>query len=1079
MFQPFKVPFNEGIRQDNGNTDAANGETFTSATNVMYTKKGAVRGRFGLASENALVQKTNNNGGPAIQDGTQLNTLISGKIPAGIETNDQQLFAMWQGSSYVRTSQQYNGAYAWKEASTFWSTKKYNSTILDNRNVFTQFIANPKFTSPAGTGSKLLNIPITVGASTSLAVVGDSRLDLLDTQSLSNYDSISQLHACIATSSNGRDVILYPNTDGSIRIHSCNPSSIPGSGTEVLLFAAGTLNVTTNAGQSCWIVPGPTADEFFFAINKLLAGSITICRFDASSGTVTATLNLTGLGTDLNLGITLCHNGLATGSGGALCLGFYDTGAANIYKTKIINCTNTATLTNAVLDINFGTGLTSGSSIYYAHTVGTTSNGKAIVSFVQESGGVRTEQFYTRSFTSTLGSAQIFALYANQSAVGGTTSLDWRPFIPGITFCGRTVIGVYKQVVTQVATNNLHTNGQWILLDITDNIVTPVSAGAPRVVACGQPSGSFVTPPINAYVQSNSTIASGNIITFGVVDGILFDAYGIATCGGRKVRLQATGTRQAVVSNLNMFSGTTLYTYDGMQMTVSNFIEGSPIISFATNVVGGSATASASYSFQSTWEFTNGKGQVVRSPQSNIFTVSSTGANKQFTVTISTPQLLSKYLTAGNTVTVKLYATQPNPSGGAPLYLVGTASPTITNGLMQVGKVDITVLISGDTDTTQEQLYTGGNVFDDQAAPSADRGIAFCNNRLWVADQDRVYVSKLLGRTFAPAFNTTSGKLIIEMPTSIGEIESLGALDNKLAVIGSLGTAIIYGPGFDDLGNGPGWIVETTSPLGSAIYSSTINQYGPRIAANIPNLGVAFVGNAGELYQMNFNGQVGIIGRPMMSDQPFNAYECTYVDAGIPDGSTEHGPMILSLYDKYKVIDVESARACEWTASNISQGAYTCSLNGVVYIQQVGGNGILSMTTSNGQDLGVNFTQTVVTGLISVTGTLDVGTMNNMSGRLRAVTVLGTVTGPSYTQTILVTPDSNTNTALINKSTTVNPASITSKWPWSATPEFRATIQRCNRFTCQLTATPAIVEWSGIECWASINNRKFPSRNRS
>lgn len=1061
-FEPHKISFDNGVRQDLNNIDADRPSMLSSATNVMYTTKGSIIGRYGVDSQNGRVQKINNSGGAVVQDGTNLSAAVLNKIHAGIEASDNQIFALYQGDSFIRTSQKYNGSNAWRQTGPFWSIKRYNSSILDNRNVVGSVI-----TSPVAIGTNLVGIPANLSSSTGLAVIGNNRFDLVDTQALSNYDSVSQFNQCITTL-NSIDYIFYPKADGSLYMHIVDPINIPGSGTEVQLVAPG--NVDTGLRQTIWATSGPT--ELFVAYVNTAQTNIIVLRVTIV-GAVTASITLTG-GSNI-LGVSLCHNGGVTGSGGKMCVGWEDRNTSNRYRTKILNCVSSVSITDAALDVNHGSGLAGTNALLYrGHSVGVTSAGTIAVAFSHGNTATSTRllQIDIRTFTNTT----TFICYTLKDCFDNIPTsivkgIEWRVLTPAATFCGKTVISVYKETNNGTSSGGGNISGQWFVLDISNNIAA-ANSGPLFLVAAGTKGKSFITPPINPTITI-STTTRDNIYSIGVVDNIEFSFDGIITAGGRLVRLQATGAKSVLVNGISMFSGASPYTYDGLQMTPTGFIEDSPVISGSTILAGGALPSTNTASLQAIWQITNGKGQIIRSAQSNIITVTGTPGNGKFDIQVSVPQLSGRYLFTAANVFIKLYSTEFNPSSGAPLYLINSRVITIGSGITTAGFVTFTNVLVTVPSTADEQLYTGGNIFDDQTPESADRGITFVNNRIWVADQDRVYVSKILSRQFAPAFNSNSGKLIIEMPTSIGEIQSLGTLEDKVAVIGSFGTAIIYGPGFDDLGNGPGWAVQTTPGTGAYV-DSLINQTGPRISCNVPNVGVAFAGPNTDLYIMNNGGQVQVLTRALKDDvRPVS--DVLFVDAG--KSTIAHGPMLLMVSGDgsgfIKYYDIESGRVSQWSLGTIT--SFCTSLNGDIFRQGFDAAvGISSLTEVTGQDLNIPFGQTIVTGNVSITGAVD-NALSNAWGRLRSVNVLHD-NAAQYTLSIQVVAD-RSDVAIIDKSINVIPE-FNQKWPYSQFEEFRTTTQRCSTFIVTLNAVPATAEWAGIEFWSSVNADRAPSRNR-
>lgn len=1053
-FEPFTIPLIKGLKQDKDGIAAGNPSELEQAHNLMITHVGSLRGRPGTVNESSPYQLVNSGGGTATQVGTDISAATSGLITAGLNDIDNQLLATWQSTAFIRTSttQPNGGGFVWRQTGPFWSMRKESSPALD-------FIVNDLggLQNPVAVGKTLVSVPISAGQSVSLGSISNTNLELLDTQALTNFDVNSRYNACVA--SNGtNDIILYPKADGSLRYHVCAPSGTPGTGTEQVLAIAGSVNSTFRGsgsfnGQACWLVAGQAASEFFYAYASATVNHIVVGRFVIGGG-ATATLDL-NIGGTISFGVALTHNFLATGAGGKLCLGFHN-GTANTYNTKILNVVSTASITDAALDVNHG----ASSNAIGLHTVGFDTS-VIIVCYTDDNNHLR---IFTRTFAAAVSTLRV-SLFTTSPQLK-----TWCPLFPATFFNNKTAIGLQLLTIgPNPFANPLVGSTQWFVLDISNNI-SIANSGSPSIMASGPSNYGLITPPVNAVF----TIVDSNTqsLRFGVVNGITFDISGPQSASSTVITLTTCPARWINLNGAAISSGCTPYIYDGVQTYPVNFTEGAPVISSAAFVAGGSSVA-GSYSFQAIWEIISGSGKVIRSTQSNITTKTSAGAQK-IDITVSIPQCIGRYLTATDTARVKIYATVANPSAGAPLYLASSTLFPISNGSVSVAFVTVTTLQTANTDTTQEQLYTGGNIFDDQAPFSSDRGVAYANNRIWVADANRIFISKILQRNYAPAWNT-SGKLTIEMPTVIGEIRSLCNLNDKLLVMGDLGLAIVYGPGFDDIGNGPGWSVELIAQ--HVKFCNNVGS-GPRSSTEIPGNGVAFVGIDNEIYLTNMSGMPVDISWPT-KDSTSIIRELSYSEALTnPADGTKRGPMLFSDGDVSKVLDINTGQWFTWQMadSSVGQYSYFATLNNILYAQGIDPNHPISIFSNwtTGTDRAVAFTQIVQTSNCSVAGPDQ--TLSFAWGRLRSLMIKGKVIA-AYTLTVVVKPDNAPFITLMNKSASVT-GSLPAQWPYTSEDEFRTTIQRCSMFSIIMSATPATAEWASIDCWTHASKNASPSRNR-
>jgi hypothetical protein len=1060
-FEPHTIPLNSGLRQDQDNAAVGNASYLSIASNLIVNHKESLRGRPGMVSQDALVQNTNTFG--AVTQTNLLSQSISGLLPAGISAVDQQLLALWQGQGFVRSDPTINKN-IWRNTGSVWSTKLFSSPLLTYTPIDPLALLGAAV-SPVAVGSQLVSTKVTSNTSTGLAITSNNKLDIFDTQALTNYDNISAFNACIVNVNTGSgflDVIVYPKTDGSLWYHVVGAPSAPGAGTEVNILAAASVAVSSTIGQAVWVTTSGSVNEVFIAYKSTTAGSIGVTRLLLGSG-ITATLTLSGLGT-IKRGVSLCHNQLVTGSGGRLCLGFDN---QTNYITKILNCASTSVITDAALDATHGaTGSLTGSAL--GHTV---SNNPITSGIIVCYNRLRFNSMFIeiRLYTTTATTVN-YTLFASVPGAFNSGAVQYTPFTTATSISGKILIGVYRQIFRITGGVTLAENDQWIILDITNAIQ---SSGPVIVVAAGQPESCKFAYPINIVKLDALTLK------FGVTDGVSFNVNGIQSWGVTVKTLSFVAAKTVFANGIGLISGYTPYIYDGLSTVPSGFIEQAPVIVDFSTAVGGASSA-GSYTVQATWEIQSGKGQIIRSDASNIVTINSVAVSSQLSISVSVPQLISRYLVTGYNIVCKLYITKVNPAANAPLYLTSTQTVPITNGIVTSGIFTFTgILVSADTDSSQEQLYTGGNVFGDQLPGGADRGIAFCNQRLWTADSRRVYVSKLLRSQTIPAWNRGGG-LVLEMPTSIGEIQALGTIIDKLIVIGNYGFAIIFGAGIDDQGNGPGWTIDIISGTKSSLLTT------PRTCIDIPGVGVGFIGIDNEVYLIAPNGSSQCISRYTKDTINGTITDLCYIDSYSNGSSIELGPMLITNGEPYKLFDVESKSWFTWetlsTTSVVGFCNYFTTLNGIIYAQTGSNTPVIAFTDWNsGADLfaslgaGGNITQSIGLVNCSISGPQD-GQVTTIWGRLRSINIVGLSPFSGYTQTVSATAD-NSGLTLLNKSSVISFVS-TGNWPWTNIEEYRATIQRCGSFKVSVTAKPALAEWANIEYWSTATGDRAPSRNR-
>lgn len=1064
-FTTVPVPLTSGVRKDFGDLAKNPPQELESATNIVITRKGQIQGRPGEFPRSGGVQSSPLTGVGSGVQGT-FSTVVSGLTRAGIDAVPSIVggytpVSLYQSRAYQRSS----GTSSWYDVGPFWSTRKGVSEDLDE-NPAGYSTTNPG-RAPCGITvvGRPQDVNFLMGGSPLLDSTND-RVTAKITHDPTLFTSVYGNAALYMGQSVGRQFGVYPTDAGGIN---------------VLVETGGTVWSTINTGITGLAIPTALQYTAFFSVCPVQSGfavvaynlaatptQVTLSRINLTTGAVThtttlattyASMNAFGIGYD------------SSAAGGSVCLAV----AAGIgIQSRMVAVSGTGFVDTGLAVAVTTTGSTNPLNV----VVGTNNAGTAWIamdeilpSLLGGSTGCSLYMF-TRATTSTI--VTTVRTLGGAMAVGTQNRVYSLLFQP-ILWQGRMVLGIQSVTDQTLATGAYATHGRpstWAVLDVTD-IGSVVSH---YVVA--QSSSATYTPCANATVAVD--------LLFSVYDGRTFDVFGVDRWASVRVRLSATGSKGTTVSGRTIFTGCAPYTLTGQAMYETGWFDPPPLIRANVPTAGGSLTASASYSVTALWTYVDGSGKLVRSqPSTLIATQTTTGTNKQFTVTVTTPQItnpLGSGFFSRTSPRLEIYVTKPNPVAGDDYYLytttpitTGTATQTITIG-------------ANDTNSSNPKLYTGGGVIPDEPPPSADRGVALAAGRVWVADYRRVYASKILVPTIAPAWSTV-GFLTVEIPQAQGEITALVGMDDKLLVICTGGVLVISGPGYDDLGNGAGFQVEPVPAPGGPC--------GPRSAILFPQ-GVAYATHDGGLAVVDRGLSFTRLSRPVRgaidqdeANQVFArgmGYDVCYVPGewlgGPGDGSDSHNDLLLfggQNAANIRVLDLETGAWSTWQspASDGTAGSgpwvFLASLGSQLWTQSSGATPVTSFTGTVGADQGTNYSMSISTG--TVTPGTDEQTPNTAWGRLRSVVVSGVPAG-DHSLTCRVASAQDPGYVLLNKTTAVIAASTNTKWPDTAV-EFRATSQRFSSLTITLTATPALATWSELDLELARLPGRAPQRNRS
>lgn len=1022
-FRPLSLPLAQGLAQDVSAHALSMPDGMQSMQNVAFTRKGAITGRPGLALSLTAAQT---GPGSAV---TTLAAATAGLTPAGIvpvnASEEERPLAMWQGGQYVHTGS------IWRWAGTVTFARKHVSQALGVDLLLRGTGGSGGHVSPVPVGTSVVGrvAPGTISANGISFLSASNELLYRGTATVTNIDGAGQANMAAAG-----NALFYHNSAGDVRIHL---SSAPPT-TSDLLIAAAVARTDTAPRMNVSAVVDTVNGGYFLAWVSATAGRISLRRINAA-GAVAATLDVNGLGTLYGVHIALS-------TAGRLIMGTVDTATATL-KTKVFT-TTAATITDTGFNLDYDAGFVSTTTPFgVSFTIGISGISTGIVSWLNTSGECAIME---RDLTAAATLNTVLGLY-------GSAGVTWEPLFAPVVLNGRTLMGVLRTNATQdfaAGTDDYNVGqSQWFVLDLTEGLGPSVSTPEARacVVAHGEWRGCARSFPTQA------ALADSNTLVFGVWEGTSYDVLG--TSNVRAVRIALSFTPAAVANGPDgaVLSSANAILFDGVEAMRHPFPETYPDVT-GVNAVAGGSLAAGSYSYQATWEVVNARGQVVRSGSSNVVTITGVALNQKVQVAITTPQLWD-YKSGVSGVIIKLWATEVTPSAGAPLYLAGATLVTGT------GAGEVTIEHAAPVDTTADRLYTVGDVLDDQPPPAGDRGVAFAIERLWVADQERVYASKLLRSGFCVAWNT-EGLHTIKVPGALGQIQGLAGYDDRLVVVCSNGVAIIRGAGVDDNGNGPGWATDVYPHHGAG-------SSHPRRVSAMPE-GVVYQGRNGSLWlvdaggnQQRINAELAATALSISGDVSFlqGTSEDSAVQSVLSPSRLIHGtPSLLAVRD----LDVGM-----WATWHLPAGSYHAPINGVLWVQAA--TSVLSLTGDLGTDVTASGSSAI--SMTVVTGMIRPGTESYYGwGRLRKIQLHGpTFNGTAVTVNADVTADDWR--PLLSYVGVVTGVSDT-LWPVVMYPEMWCDVQRCRHFQVQIVVSPAVVEISSIAFWVADTGTPAPNNNR-
>jgi hypothetical protein len=1027
-FSPVHVAFVSGARQDLGKLAQENPAQLRQAKNVVFTKKGHISGRPGLQNRDDQTETTAA-GGALVAN---LSTAVGSAVPSGIvatgfptDTGADTPLACWQGASFYRRKT------LWVSAGAHWSLRQTKSAILKTYDPL-----NVSRTNPVPVGQTIVGVQTTGGGSTGFPLLNSTgEISAMSLGAMTNF--VSDANTTVAG-----DAVFFIDT-GTGNVIAQVPNTLPA----VIQTTVGTgADTSTTAKQNTWAVLAN--DGFYYlAFKSNTAGRIDVVKI-SSVGAVVQTLSLTGLGTVQSLG--LVHNGVSS-----LGLAWQDTGAGAL-KTKVLTIT-AGVMADSGLNLTLSRtplnllGLDIGSL-----AVGLTHTGSMSILYTTNLGSL---YIGGRRFNAALEEPNTL-LVAN----GLGNEKEWDPLFGGVVIGGRTLVGVLNSV------DLFNQSSQWIVLDVT-KLHGSVNLADRTVVAAGPYLGAARITPSSVYSTSTS-------VSFAVAEGLQFSATErsvpiIRRAGIRRITLALQGVQAAHVNGTTLLSGQLAHVFDGATIRPDHFPEEMPFIfSVGTAASGGGSLAAGSYTYQATWESVNARGQVIRSGASNQKTITGVTAGQKVTVAIASPQMWNG-LSQLDFMRVRLWATKVNPTANDPLFFVTELVDSTPAPRPPISLVHSTQAVGN-----EEQLYETATTLSDMRAPGADRGIAVVLERVWVADQNTLYASKLLRPNIAVSWNT-EGPNTISLPSVLGTIQALASVNQGLVVLCSRGAAVVTGPGTDDTGAGPGWSLQVIDGVPG------MGESSPRSAAAIPS-GAAFCSQDGDLWLATSSGQAIALSRALRD----SASTGPGIDVVNLTATPTNNAMLVAhgAGGVVRVLDQEMGQWATWNFPSLTptNGLFLANISGYLWVQAASPLPVTSVDNVSITDFVVDVDGGSGTDIVGVieTGVLKPGgPATHGWGRLRSVVVnevRDADNDESADITMTVFADQQ-DRVLLNKTLLTNPTPLSPLTnAGDGDLEFRASSQRCSFFRVRISIDPMMPRTSleGLDLWVSNTGEATPTNNR-
>lgn len=919
-FHPVTLPLNKGLNQ--GSADFSLGANdLIAATNVVYTQNGAIRGRPGQVSLDGPVV-----GFDGFSTGTGLAAASAKYQFAGVHTDAVgNIFAQFHGRLFKRVAAQ------WIDVGPLWSCRRvtYAGTAIQGGDSFSTATG----TACMDMGNNFTNAQ-TVVSPVVVAWTGPTV-----------YNADGSIKGPVSRSVNGQTVDIQRHFNQSVadkanfwrdvsnvRVQICG--AVFPSVSEYLLATDFSVVADTNFNtQRLWAAFDATNYYVAYVAGTAPNDTIKVLKVNGV-GVVVGILTFVTTSTVLSLCLAVdigTDNGL-------LC---FTTTSGNQARSEVFAL---STLTSRGLNTQ---STPQGSPASPAFAVCGIKGGTGYLAWCGHPFGSQLNclEISTRSMTAAT-TPVLVAIYDGTGIVGtfpsypdgSLSTIMWRTVFPPTTVAGRVLMGI--QFATRMITTTVPftSPGTWVVVDITDASLQAVN---PVLVAAGEAGGSI--PVTRAAV---ATVVSGSLL-FGLAEGVSFSATGIDTAVLHPILLIPQAAPSQAIGPYLYFGGSLTYVFDGSRCYESNWVQGAPCIVSVQQVAGGgSALSGTSCTFAAQWSFIDPNGRLTRSLPSRFVTVTVLANGNSFNLSVTNPLFTHKQSSAlqfGSTLLLEIYGAGPNPGANDPLNLLVTGYATPYASSVADGYTVVQVLSPSSPGT--RQLYTSGAVLGDERAP-ADRGIVTVDGRTWTADEHTLYPSHRMVANIAPAWEMEV--FPIPVPASYGSVQGLCAFDDKVMAVCDSGCFVVTGPGYDNLGGGPGW----SDPQ----RITNVGSPGPARAVCSHPQGGAFVGQDGLLYGISRSLVVQCMGQAVR-DFTDATGDLVYVPAGRNVGwDPSSNPLLVYGTTNLKVLDLATGLWCVWTGPIASSMAGAST--GLV-VATAAAPYVVQFSAPGGLDLGVAFTMSV------------------------------------------------------------------------------------------------------------------------
>lgn len=232
--------------------------------------------------------------------------------------------------------------------------------------------------------------------------------------------------------------------------------------------------------------------------------------------------------------------------------------------------------------------------------------------------------------------------------------------------------------------------------------------------------------------------------------------------------------------------------YDGNTVTELGF-NNRPEINGVASTTGGGILA-GTYEYQAVYQWSDARGNLYQSEDSDPLTVTTTGSTSAVTLTVKIPAITQKSYSI-NPIYLYIYRTL---AGGTIPYDVVTGNAiklTGTAGIVTYSDALVDSILS----SSSSPIYTNGGAIVSNSSPPPSMLMWLNNNRLWMVNSEdqSIWYSK----TFASLTGIEVSALLTVAPdVRFGNIVAGQAMDEKTTLIKETGLTYFVGDGADDSG---------------------------------------------------------------------------------------------------------------------------------------------------------------------------------------------------------------------------------------------------------------------------------------